>query len=104
MEELLAHCELFMLKLQDRNFWQHPALMSDRISKQCLLRLLRGAQYHMLSSEARIAQIQEKFQSTVQQGTIGFGSFGPSNRVNHISHEGGRHISIDTLMEWGKTA
>lgn len=115
MNKLLAHCELYMIKLQDKTFWQHPALMSDRISRQCLLRLLRGAQHHMVNSEARIAdlhaQVQANQPSTVSQGSLGFGSpatlafdFGASNPVNDISREAPRHISVNTLMEWAKTA
>lgn len=65
MDELLAHCELFMIKSQDKNFWQNPALLSEGISRQCLLRLLRGAQLHLVNSEASIADLQAQ----TQQGT-----------------------------------
>ena len=117
MDKLPAHCELFMIKLQDKNFqWQHPALMSDRISRHCLLRLLRGAQHHMVNSEARIADLRAQVSdqpATVTQGSLGFGDprpasnpfgFGAYNQVNDISREEIRHISINTLMEWAKTA
>ena len=121
MDSLQAHCELFMIKLPDKGFWQHPALMSERISRQCLLRLLRGAQYHTVSSEAQIgnlqAQVLAQQPGTSQPGTggqtnpfgqqLGFGQCGSPQSafsfgsvfpriINDISSEEGRHVTIDT--------
>lgn len=121
MDELLAHCELFMIKSQDKNFWQNPALLSEGVSRQCLLRLLRGAQLHLVNSEARITDLQTQAQQGIPSarqpqpslsfraqpsasgGGFGFSNnFSPPNQANVPSHD--RHVSITALMEWAKTA
>ena len=43
MDTLLAHCELSMVKDRDELLWRHPALTSGKISRSCLLRLLRAS-------------------------------------------------------------
>ena len=110
METLLAHCELFMIKQSDSSFWQHPALMSERISRQCLLRLLRGAQHHKMKSEAQITMLQPP-PLPAQQPGLGhpFGSrhapvFANVATQPTDSSEDQRHVSISTLIQWGKDA
>ena len=113
METLLAHCELFMIKESDSSFWQHPALMSERISRQCLLRLLRGAQHHKMTSEAQITTLQGPSPSrSLPLAPTGFGPFGSQHAPRSAnvgtqptdSSEDQRHVSISTLIQWGKDA
>lgn len=102
METLLAHCELFMIKQSDSSFWQHPAFMSQRISQQCLLRLLRGAQHHKMMSEAQITLLQAPPPSRCSQP---FGLTLPHVAAQLTdSSEDHRHVSISTLIQWGKDA
>ena len=53
LSQLLATAELYMVKSLDPTFWQSQSFVEHRLSQACLLRLLRGAQYHA-SSSARI--------------------------------------------------
>ena len=103
MNTLLAHCELFMIRQEDKSLWQHPALLSDKISRQCLLRLLRGAQRHMVNSEAEVADLQAQVKAHRQLSPKIYNS---GMRVLDPAHEvkGDRHISINTLKEWAKAA
>jgi len=106
METLLAHCELFMIKQSDSSFWQQPALMSERISRQCLLRLLRGAQHHKMTSEAQITALQATPPSrTAQSPFVSKGASPFANLATQpASSEDQRHVSISTLIQWGKDA
>jgi len=51
LDNLLAHCELFMIKDDDYQLWCHAAMSSNEISRSCLLRVLRGVQTHRIRSE-----------------------------------------------------
>lgn len=111
METLLAHCELFMIKQSDSSFWQHPALMSQRISRQCLLKLLRGAQHHKVTSEAQITTLQAVVLPVpCIAPTHGFGGLRHASMCANVafqptdSSEDQRHVSISTLIQWGKDA
>ena len=42
MHNLLAHCELHMINSSSEEFWQQTAVHCEHISKQSLLRVLRG--------------------------------------------------------------
>ena len=44
MRELLAHCELFMIKSDNSNLWSDQAMLSEQVSRQSLLRMLRALQ------------------------------------------------------------
>lgn len=58
LSHLLAQCELIMAKSWDTNLWQHALLVdSNSVSRACLLRVLRAAQFHMISSEQRMQQM-----------------------------------------------
>ena len=58
LSHLLAQCELIMAKSWDTSLWQHALLMdSNNVSRASLLRVLRAAQYHMISSEQRMQQM-----------------------------------------------
>lgn len=44
MRELLAHCELLMIKDKASDLWTDPAMLSNAVSRHSLLRMLRACQ------------------------------------------------------------
>ncbi|KAL3135629.1 BTB/POZ domain-containing protein 9, variant 2 [Trebouxia sp. C0009 RCD-2024] len=52
MRELLAHCELFMIKSNNSNLWTDHAMVSDQMSRHSLLRMLRALQAFRCDVEA----------------------------------------------------
>lgn len=47
LKTLLAHAELFMVKIRARAFWQSPAFDQHKLSNSCMRRMLQAAQLHM---------------------------------------------------------
>lgn len=82
LTRLLAHCELVLAKTWDANCWQDTRLMGeDSISRSSLLRIMRAAQHHTVSSEQRMQQIVV-------------------NRYNCFSQTSSCHVTIDMLIAW----
>lgn len=90
LKRLLAHCELFMIKSKDMTVWYDSAVTSNKISNSCLLRMLRGAQIFMRTSEQYFPRERHR-----DKRPMGFTSPG----LKALSPE---HVSIATLMEWNK--
>ncbi|KAL3150582.1 hypothetical protein ABBQ32_000392 [Trebouxia sp. C0010 RCD-2024] len=58
MDTLLAHCELSMIRDRDELLWHHPALTTGKISRSCLLRMLRASHLAMQRIKVDIATLK----------------------------------------------
>ena len=95
-----AHCELFMIRSRDTDLWQHPAFLSESISRECMMRMLRGLQAFKNQSEdcyrTVIASIPTL--SAVDRNDMTIGQrLNPSNSDSFISHV---HADVNTILNW----
>lgn len=67
MHELLAHCELVMIKSTDCNLWTDDAMLSEKVSRHSLLRMLRAPKH----SGASTMQPSAAFTTTVSRCPLG---------------------------------
>ncbi|KAL3158793.1 BTB/POZ domain-containing protein 9 [Trebouxia sp. C0010 RCD-2024] len=79
--ELLAHCELFMIKSNNSNLWTDHATLSDQVSRLSLLRMLRALQAFRCDVEATNS-----------------GSMYYSGLNRSADHD----VSVKQLMSWNK--
>ncbi len=77
LKRFLAYCERFMIQDHDESFWHDPAVKADRLSHDCLLRVLHGQQAHRQKAWAYI-------------------------RTLPLTRKGSKDFDVDikTLMEW----
>jgi len=77
LKRFLAYCERFMIKDHDESFWHDPAVKADRLSHDCLLRVLRGQQVYRRKAKAYIHALP-----VANKGRIDF------------------DVGINSLLEW----
>ena len=96
LNTFLALCELQMINNQDRRKWCHPAMTSNKISRRCLLRMLRGLQFQQRKSDDFITCMYEQMAKDPEaeqvQRTLGCI---PCTRPHHS-------VPISKLMDWKK--
>lgn len=96
LNTFLAHCELRMINNRDRSKWCHPAMTSNKISRRCLLRMLRGLQFQQRKSDDFITGMYGKMAKEPEaqrlQKTLGCI---PISRPDHS-------VPVSKLMDWKK--
>lgn len=91
LNRLLAHCELFMIRSKDMSLWYDSAVTSNKISNSCLLRMLRGAQIFMRTSEQYLTKERHRDKRPMLDYTSSVSQALPP-----------KHVSIAALMGWNK--
>ena len=96
LDTLLAHCELFMINDKGRSKLCHTAMTSDKISRQCLLRMLRGLQLRQRKADDFITGIYDNMaKASPEDGVHKACKCIPSTKPNHS-------VSIAKLRDWKK--
>ena len=57
LSTLLAHAELYMVKHASSDFWQPSVPAFHQLSRNCLMRILRAAQWHTEGCHSKINEL-----------------------------------------------